>query len=361
MHKYKVVTTGGGYSVLNNGVVTEVIAQDGTIKGDIKEALAQGSIYIGNSSGVTSELSIKTDTGFLVGNGTTAAVKTMSGEASMANTGAVTLANASVIGKVLTGYTSGAGTVAATDTILQAIQKLNGNFVAGIMPYVSINTQSSAYNNSALNVGKYGAGIADTLLVDNILASIVSTTATNKTSSDTSSMALYVGNSNSAATANTKLQGILCSTTVNANVFDAYGVQGHITLADNAGHATSSTGGTGNLCGMSAKATVASGLTVTGTVSGLLVTADGSGTVTGTHSGVWIDNVAATDQAILISGSNKLGINMNGISFSAGTATDDAGIKTAQGATAANGSMYVSTNGTVFFMVSGTWTALTIN
>lgn len=41
--------------------------------------------------------------------------------------GAVTLTNSAVIGKVLTGYVSGAGTVAATDTILQAIQKLNGN------------------------------------------------------------------------------------------------------------------------------------------------------------------------------------------------------------------------------------------
>jgi hypothetical protein len=40
---------------------------------------------------------------------------------------AATLTNSAVIGKVLTGYTSGAGTVAATDTILQAIQKLNGN------------------------------------------------------------------------------------------------------------------------------------------------------------------------------------------------------------------------------------------
>ena len=38
-----------------------------------------------------------------------------------------TLTNSAVIGKVLTGYTSGAGTVANTDTILQAIQKLNGN------------------------------------------------------------------------------------------------------------------------------------------------------------------------------------------------------------------------------------------
>ena len=40
---------------------------------------------------------------------------------------ATTLTNAAVIAKVLTGYVSGAGTVAATDSILQAIQKLNGN------------------------------------------------------------------------------------------------------------------------------------------------------------------------------------------------------------------------------------------
>ncbi|MFZ2190089.1 MAG: hypothetical protein WAV48_04875 [Candidatus Magasanikiibacteriota bacterium] len=38
-----------------------------------------------------------------------------------------TLTNAPVIAKVLTGFTSGAGTVAATDSILQAIQKLDGN------------------------------------------------------------------------------------------------------------------------------------------------------------------------------------------------------------------------------------------
>lgn len=36
---------------------------------------------------------------------------------------------AAVTGKLITGYTSGAGTVAATDTILEAIQKLNGNSV----------------------------------------------------------------------------------------------------------------------------------------------------------------------------------------------------------------------------------------
>lgn len=64
----------------------------------------------------------------LVGNGSNVATAVdMSGQATIDNTGAVTLSNAAVIGKVLTGYVSGAGTVAATDTILEAIQKLNGN------------------------------------------------------------------------------------------------------------------------------------------------------------------------------------------------------------------------------------------
>jgi hypothetical protein len=51
----------------------------------------------------------------------------VSSEASLSNAGAVTLLNSAVIGKVLTGYVSGSGTVAATDTILQAVNKLNGN------------------------------------------------------------------------------------------------------------------------------------------------------------------------------------------------------------------------------------------
>jgi hypothetical protein len=41
--------------------------------------------------------------------------------------GATTVSNAAVISKLLTGYTSGAGTILATDNILQAVQKLNGN------------------------------------------------------------------------------------------------------------------------------------------------------------------------------------------------------------------------------------------
>jgi len=63
-----------------------------------------------------------------VGNGSNLAVAVaVSSEASLSNAGAVTLLNSAVIGKVLTGYVSGAGTVADTDSILQAFQKINGN------------------------------------------------------------------------------------------------------------------------------------------------------------------------------------------------------------------------------------------
>jgi hypothetical protein len=50
--------------------------------------------------------------------------------------GACTAAN--ITGNLLTGYSSGAGTIADTDTILQAIQKLNGN-VAAKAPLASPN------------------------------------------------------------------------------------------------------------------------------------------------------------------------------------------------------------------------------
>ena len=68
-----------------------------------------------------------TATAFTASNVTTNA--NLTGEATSVGN-AVTLTNSAVIGKVITGYVSGAGTVAATDTLLQAIQKLNGNTAA---------------------------------------------------------------------------------------------------------------------------------------------------------------------------------------------------------------------------------------
>ncbi len=59
--------------------------------------------------------------------------------------------NARGIGSLLTGYVSGAGTVASTDTILQAIQKLNGNITAagGTVTSVSVTTANGVSGSVA--------------------------------------------------------------------------------------------------------------------------------------------------------------------------------------------------------------------
>jgi len=137
-HKKEFISTGEGFSVLNNGVKTKIIAQDGTITGNIKDALTYGSIYIGDSSGVTSQLSIKTDGGILIGNGTTAEVKTLSGDISLTRDGVASIGDGKVTTTkisddavtssklsyevvevtVTTGQTTGTGTVTEGSVIL---------------------------------------------------------------------------------------------------------------------------------------------------------------------------------------------------------------------------------------------------
>lgn len=75
------------------------------------------------ASGVATNLT-GTASGLTAGNVTTNA--NMTGDVTSVGN-ATTLTNAPVIAKVLTGFASGAGTVSATDSILTAIQKLDGN------------------------------------------------------------------------------------------------------------------------------------------------------------------------------------------------------------------------------------------
>ena len=89
----------------------------------------------------------------------------LTGEATGSGTGsfAVTLTNASVIDKVLTGYVSGAGTVAATDTILGAIQKLNGNDAAFLTSATAASTyqplDSDLTSIAALSTAAFGRSL----------------------------------------------------------------------------------------------------------------------------------------------------------------------------------------------------------
>jgi hypothetical protein len=105
--------------------------------------------------------------------------------------GATVVRNSAVLNKVLTGYVSGAGTVAATDNILQAIQKLNGNnpthyigesYGGGIVFYVydngqhgliaatadqstGINWYAGTYTNTMAFADGVGAGKANTAII----------------------------------------------------------------------------------------------------------------------------------------------------------------------------------------------------
>jgi hypothetical protein len=71
-------------------------------------------------------------------------------------TGVWTVENAAVIGKLITGFSSGAGAVAGTDTILQAINKLDGN-VGAKAPIDSptFTTKVTVPNTAFISGGKF--------------------------------------------------------------------------------------------------------------------------------------------------------------------------------------------------------------
>jgi hypothetical protein len=78
---------------------------------------------------------------------------------------AATISAATVTGKLITGYVSGAGTVAVTDTILQAINKLNGNTAAATLNTISrvatdpiSPTEGTVWYNTTSHVLKYYDG-----------------------------------------------------------------------------------------------------------------------------------------------------------------------------------------------------------
>lgn len=124
----KVTSISAGTGVSVTGTTTVPIVGVDTSAVAILGRVRAANTYQAKGSYQTTTL---TNSNILVGNGSNVAASVaVSGDATISNTGGVTVANSAVIGKVLTGYSSGAGTVAATDNILQAVQKLNGNQAA---------------------------------------------------------------------------------------------------------------------------------------------------------------------------------------------------------------------------------------
>ena len=86
---------------------------------------------------------------------------------------ATTVTNAAVIGKVLTGYSSAAGTVAATDNIVQAVNKLNGNqaATAALVKIAKVDEMEMATADSAA-VNHYHFTLSQTPIVGTITVSV---------------------------------------------------------------------------------------------------------------------------------------------------------------------------------------------
>jgi hypothetical protein len=158
-----VVGTGASIAASGSGTITATAAPLSGISGlgaSVATALAvnvgsAGAFVVNGgalgtpSSGVATNLT-GTASGLTAGNVTTNA--NLTGEVTSVGN-AATLTNSAVIGKVLTGYTSGAGTVAATDTILQAFNKLNGNDALKV-PYTgaTANVDLGAFNLTATDI-----------------------------------------------------------------------------------------------------------------------------------------------------------------------------------------------------------------
>jgi len=166
-------------SSIGTSLVWTLPSADGTAN---QTLVTNGSGVLSWASGLTTAL---TSGNIFVGNGSNVATSTaMSGDATLSNAGALTVANSAVIGKVLTGYASGAGTVAATDTILQSINKLNGNDAtnANLTGMVtSVGNAATVVTNANLTGNVTSVGNATTIAVLPAIsgAALTGLTATN--------------------------------------------------------------------------------------------------------------------------------------------------------------------------------------
>jgi hypothetical protein len=97
------------------------------------------------------------------------AITALTGDVTASGPGSASalISSATVTGKLLTGYVSGAGVVAATDTLLQAVNKLNGNTAAATLNTISrvatdpvSPTEGTVWYNTTSHVLKYYDGTA---------------------------------------------------------------------------------------------------------------------------------------------------------------------------------------------------------
>jgi len=148
------------HSAVNDGTGDQVLAVGGN-----------GNVLVANSAaalGINWAPAVVAGTGLTYTTATRAlALSNLAGDVTGAPQ-ANTIAAATVTGKLITGFVSGAGVVAATDTILQAINKLNGNIAL---------KQSSTLTSGHILVGNVSNVATDVAMTGDITITNAGVTA----------------------------------------------------------------------------------------------------------------------------------------------------------------------------------------
>jgi hypothetical protein len=309
----------------------------------------------------------------------------LTGEATGSGTGsfAVTLTNSAVIGKVLTGYVSGAGVVSATDTILQAIEKLNGNISALVTGVSSVSGTSNRITSTGgstpvIDISASYVGQTSITTLGTVTTGVWNGTAIANANLANSS--LTIGSTNISLGATSLVLAGLTSVTsttfvgaLTGNSSTATALQTARTINGTSFNGTANitiTAAAGTLTGTTLNATVvSSSLTSVGTLTGGATGAGftialGTSTITGTlgaTNGGTSFSTYVTGDIIYASAANtlsKLPIGTAGqvLTIVAGVPTwaTDSGTGTVTSVTLSTGTTGLTGGSTI--TTSGTWT-----
>lgn len=154
--------TGGGTTIYTTSAVTSFTIA----AGDRYTIHNNGTYWVVKGNNLTTGTMSLTNTHIFVGNSSNVATDVaMSGEATIANTGAVTLSNSAVIGKVLTGLSITGTAIVATDNILQAFGKTQ-NQLNGIVSSQWVTSGANIYNGNAGGVSIGSTSLTATYKLD---------------------------------------------------------------------------------------------------------------------------------------------------------------------------------------------------
>lgn len=174
----KNTTTTGAHTIAVQADVTALLGA-GSITNTM---LANGAVAnlsgtnSGDNAANTTYASDYRAANFVAGTNYQAPIGTISGIAKGNGANALTAATAAdITGQLLTGYVSGSGTVAATDTILQAINKLNGNdgLKANLASPTFTGVVTSPRFASTIVTGTAPLDVASTTTVTNLSADLL--------------------------------------------------------------------------------------------------------------------------------------------------------------------------------------------